>query len=213
VQQGASPEYITATIQAGQQVICRLTSSLTCVAQQTITSVPLSLSAAAPPGVKLSEKGYLCAGSTTPLDAGADFSSYSWQDGSTGRYMNIAGEGLYWVVVADTLHCIGSDTVRVQKCAGNIYVPNAFSPNGDGLNDIFRVFASPDDVAEFNMKVFNRWGEKVFESNSVVSGWDGMKAGTYCPAASYVWKINYKVAAAGSAGETVTQTGTLELVR
>ncbi|MDP1623845.1 MAG: gliding motility-associated C-terminal domain-containing protein [Bacteroidales bacterium] len=212
-QQGISPVFITNTILPGDQVICRLSSSLPCVAQQTVSSLPVVLSAAPIPEVILSNQPFLCTGISTPLDAGANFSSYTWQDGSNGRYMNILDEGIYWVIVNDTLGCTASDSVLVKKCSGNIYVPNAFSPNGDGLNDVFRIFANPDDIAEFSMQVFNRWGAIIYESTNLLQGWDGMKQGTYCPTDSYIWKVNYRSTASGPSGEVLTITGKVELVR
>jgi gliding motility-associated-like protein len=213
VQQGVSPVFSTNTLLAGQPVICRLTSSLTCVVQATVSSTPLTLSPASSPVVILTDKEYICTGTTTPLDAGENFSTYKWQDGSTDRYMNITTAGIYSVTVMDSLGCTGSDSVQVKKCSGNVYVPNAFTPNGDGLNDIFRIFASPDDIAEFSMQVFNRWGEKIFESTSVPAGWDGMKMGLYCPPDSYIWIIRYKTTAGGPEPETVTIKGVVQLVR
>ena len=212
-QQGISPVFITNSLLAGQPVICRLTSSLTCVAQQTVSSPPLTLSQASSPVVILSDKEYLCTGTTILLDAGENFSSYTWQDGSTDRTMNVTTAGVYRVTVSDSLGCTGSDSVLVKKCSGNVYVPNAFTPNGDGVNDIFRIFASPDDIAEFSMQIFNRWGEKIFESTSMPSGWDGMKLGVYCPPDSYIWIIRYKATAGGPGAETVTIKGVVELVR
>jgi len=213
VQQGTSPVFTSNSVQPGEQVTCRLTSSLTCVSQPSISSSPLSLAAAPPPEVKLSDQDYLCTGTTTPLDAGADFVSYLWQDNTTQRFMNITGTGWYKVVVTDTLGCKGSDSVEVRKCSGNVYVPNAFSPNGDGLNDVFRVYASPDDVTDFFMQIFNRWGEKIFESYSLLSGWDGTKQGTFCPADSYSWILTYHLKNSASGGETITTKGTIQLVR
>jgi gliding motility-associated-like protein len=213
VQQGVSPVFSTNTLLSGQPVICRLTSSLSCVAQATVSSTPLTLSPAPEPIVTLTDKDYLCTGTATSLDAGPDFSTYTWQDGSTGRYMNVTTAGVYRVTVIDSLGCSGSDSVVVKKCSGNVYVPNAFTPNGDGLNDIFRISASPDDIAEFSMQVFNRWGEKIFESTNVPAGWDGMKMGVYCPADSYIWIIRYKATAGGPEAEIVIIKGVVELIR
>ncbi len=212
-QQGTAPVFITNAILAGQPVVCRLTSSLTCVVQQTVSSSPVTLAQATEPTVILTDKDYLCTGTTTPLDAGANFSNYNWHDGSSGRYMDITTVGIYKVTVTDSLGCTASDSVIVKNCSRNIYVPNAFSPNGDGTNDLFRVFASPDDVTEFTMQVFNRWGETIFESNSVLIGWNGMKTGNYCPGDSYIWIVRYKETAGGPASELVTIKGTVELVR
>jgi gliding motility-associated-like protein len=210
-QQGTLAVYTTDTLQPGHTVTCILTSSLTCVAQQSVTSLPVTITAAPTPLVTLTDKDFLCTGTTTPLDAGVGFASYLWQDGSSSRYLNISGEGIYWVMVVDSLGCSGSDSVLVKSCSGNIYVPNAFTPNGDGLNDIFRVSASPDDITEFSMVVFNRWGEQLFISNDLTTGWDGIVKGQYCPPDTYVWIVSYK--GTSGTGETVILKGTVELIR
>lgn len=68
-----------------------------------------------------------------------------------------------------------------------IYVPNAFTPNNDGINDRFG--AKGMYITEFNMKTYNRWGELVFQSNSVEDTWDGTFHGRACPVDSYIWTI------------------------
>jgi len=211
VQQGVLAVYQTNTLLPGQTVTCILTSSLSCVAQQTVTSLPLTINAAPLPVVILSDKDFICTGTTTPLDAGAGFSSYLWQDGSSSRYLSISSEGIYRVNVNDSLGCSGSDSILVKSCSGNIYVPNSFTPNGDGLNDIFRVIASPDDIAELTMHVFNRWGEQIFLSENLLTGWDGLKQGQYCPEGTYAWIIHYKTTT--QTDETLTLKGTVELIR
>ena len=213
VQQGNSPVYITNALAPGQPVSCALTSSLSCVAQKTVLSLPMSLYPATPPTVILTDKDYLCTGSNLTLDAGSPFTSYTWNDLSSGRYKDITAEGLYWVIVTDSLGCMASDTVLVKACSGNVFVPNAFSPNGDGRNDIFSVSASPDDISDVTIQVYSRWGDKVFESNNSLAGWDGIKQGVICPADSYVWIITYKAKSGSSSGKAVTLRGTVELVR
>ena len=66
--------------------------------------------------------------------------------------------------------CPERDSVTVYV-RGELYVPNAFTPDGDGLNDIFK--AEGLDIVKFNMKVFNRWGELIFESDNINRGWNG----------------------------------------
>lgn len=68
-------------------------------------------------------------------------------------------------------------------------MPNAFSPNNDGKNDVFRVkWVYP--VKEFKMQVFSRWGQLIFQSNNMNNGWNGTLNGEEMPEGSYVWMIN-----------------------
>lgn len=71
-----------------------------------------------------------------------------------------------------------------------IYVPSAFTPEGNGLNDEFRVVGS--NLKTFDMKIFSRWGEKLYESGSLEKGWDGTYKGKPAPSGSYLVLIKYK---------------------
>lgn len=68
-----------------------------------------------------------------------------------------------------------------------LYIPNAFTPDNDGRNDIF--FAKGEEIEEFHMYIFNRWGELIFESNSISNGWDGFVNGEPAPTGVYTYKI------------------------
>jgi len=76
-----------------------------------------------------------------------------------------------------------------------MYVPNAFSPNGDNNNDVFRAFTS-DEVAgvlDYRLRIFDRWGVQVFESTDPDSGWDGVMNGTLRNGGVFAWSIQAKV--------------------
>lgn len=87
-----------------------------------------------------------------------------------------------------------------------IYVPNSFTPNGDGLNDYF--FVQGEAIQTFKMQVFNRWGDLVFESNDVNSGWDGRFGGALVPQGAYV----YKLSASSVTGRRTTKEGTINVL-
>lgn len=73
------------------------------------------------------------------------------------------------------------------------YVPNTFTPDGDEYNNIFQpVFTAGYDPFNWNMKIFNRWGEIVFESNDAAIGWDGTYHNELCKEGVYTWKITFK---------------------
>ncbi len=81
-----------------------------------------------------------------------------------------------------------------------VFVPNAFTPNGDGINDLFKAVVSGGDPAEFEMRIFNRWGEEVFYSEDYTEGWRGSfqtrsRGGGdeyFVPNGVYVWRIRVK---------------------
>ncbi len=213
VQQGNLNVFTTASLSAGQTVSCRLTSSLPCLVANPVMSPPLSISVAPAPVVKLTDKPYLCVGEVSTLDAGPDYAAYLWQNGSTGRYFDVSDEGIYYVTVTDTLGCKGSDTARIKVCDAAFYVPNAFSPNGDGLNDIFKPITTNEGISTYTLRIYNRWGMEVFESGALLHGWNGTLKGQPAPVGTYVWKITYQTTSQGIVSPTVTLHGTFVLVR
>jgi gliding motility-associated-like protein len=107
----------------------------------------------------------------------------------------------YRVVATDANGCTGEDeiTVRVEKPRG-VYVPTAFSPNGDLTNDLLNVFGKSAQVRNVLIfKVFDRWGELLYEDrdvpvNDVVRGWDGRFQGKECDPGVYVWLLEVEYA-------------------
>ncbi|MEP6675308.1 MAG: PKD domain-containing protein [Ferruginibacter sp.] len=102
----------------------------------------------------------------------------------------------YALLVKTAAGCEGRDTilVKVFKIEAGIYVPNAFTPNGDGLNDVLRpVLLGIKTLTYF--KVFNRWGQMVFSTSDQGRGWDGNFGGRGQDAATFVWEaeaVDYK---------------------
>ena len=88
-----------------------------------------------------------------------------------------------------------------------IFIPNAFTPNGDGANDIF--ISKSRFVKSLEMTVFNRWGEPVFKTTDIKTGWDGKVNGTDAPVGSYAYTITLQ----GNKGESSTERGTISLIR
>lgn len=98
------------------------------------------------------------------------------------------GTTTYTVDYTDPNGCKASSQVRLVFDA-ILYVPNTFTPNGDGDNDFF--YAKGGNIKAFNMIIFNRWGEVVFETNDFEDRWDGTYNGKPLPDGTYVWKIRY----------------------
>lgn len=99
---------------------------------------------------------------------------------------------LYTVIATDTNGCIAQDTVTVKVIADyNIFTPNAFTPNGDGNNDYLQIFGNLAGVKKLDLMIFNRWGEKVYETNDVNFQWDGRFKGDLIESSVlvYVMKI------------------------
>jgi gliding motility-associated-like protein len=92
----------------------------------------------------------------------------------------------YTVSYSDENGCTAIDTVHIYYDP-ILYVPNTFTPNGDGMNPIF--LAEGGNIKIFEMTIYNRWGELIFTSNDLNFGWDGTYDGNKCQDGTYVWKI------------------------
>ena len=93
------------------------------------------------------------------------------------------------LVVTNKWGCSDTTIRTITVGEGNsFYVPNAFTPNGDGINDTF--FAKGYNISKFEMAIFDRWGEKLFSSNEFTGAWDGTFKGEDCKDDLYVWKIS-----------------------
>lgn len=122
---------------------------------------------------------------------------------------NIGDEIAYQVTAVNSDGCKGEGYVRIKIHKGPaIYVPTAFTPNGDGKNDRFT--PHPVGIKNYNyFRIFNRWGQMIFSTKQLHSGWDGTINGAPQPAGTYVWMIEGLTAD----NKTITQKGTLTLIR
>jgi gliding motility-associated-like protein len=134
----------------------------------------------------------ICEGDIVELFAG-NYSAYLWQDGKANSIYNAQSDGFYSVTVTDFNGCQASDTMEVsynEQCGFDLVMPTAFSPNQDGKNDTYKpVYTGLPST--FEMRIFNRWGEKVFETDDITKGWDGKFKGTTQPMETYVWTVSY----------------------
>lgn len=114
--------------------------------------------------------------------------TFLWQNGSAQPGFQVTDSGYYSLKV--TNQCGSStDEIKISTFFCMIAMPNAFTPNHDGLNDVFRA-KYPFPVKEFRMVVYNRWGEKIFETTDMMHGWNGTSKGEPQPVGSYTWTIS-----------------------
>jgi gliding motility-associated-like protein len=140
-----------------------------------------------------------CANTISQLNA-SGASSYLWTPSNTLNNASIASpiasptiNTSYNVVGFDSNGCENSAAVEVKVSdkEGGYYVPNAFTPNGDGLNDCFGV-KQWGNVADLYFIIYNRWGEKVFETRNINICWDGQQKGSPADPGNYVYYIQSK---------------------
>lgn len=112
----------------------------------------------------------------------------------------------YLLQLTDSNGCKFTDQVTVFV-NGSLFVPNTFTPNGDGVNDFFRAY--PTEVKEFHLWVFNRWGERIFDATEPDRFWDGTFQGQPSPIDVYVWRVDLTELA----GKRRTEFGHVTLLR
>lgn len=115
----------------------------------------------------------------------------------------------YTLTVATPEGCSGMDSIHIRYLKGPaIYVPNAFTPNGDGHNDVLRPF--PVGILKLDyFRVYNRWGELVFQTSQYLQGWDGTYKGKPADSGGYVWVVKGE----DERGRTIIQKGVALLIR
>ncbi len=133
---------------------------------------------------------------------------YKWENSSTDLSRSISVPGKYYLTTSGICGDF-TDTVQLIKGICDVWLPNAFTPNGDGRNDIYRV-AGADNSKSFQMEIFNRWGNRVFVSDSNEKGWNGLQNGREAPAGSYICMIKFIHA---ETGESKILKGTFILIR
>ena len=136
------------------------------------------------PAISLGDTILLYSGASLNLHAGGGYQAYQWSTGATDSIIETENQGNYSVQVMDWNCCLNSDSVYVKVF--NYYIPDAFTPNGDGLNDIFKVIGLYGNI-RFKLYIYDRWGHMIFNSDSMDHGWDGRYYGKPCPADTYVW--------------------------
>ncbi len=115
----------------------------------------------------------------------------------------------YIVVASNSPYCKVQDTVTVivDINCGDFFIPNVFSPNDDGLNDVINVHGRC--ISTFNLQIFNRWGEKVFETTTLENSWDGTFRGKKMDTGVFV----YKADGVSIDGQSFKMKGNITLIR
>ncbi|HWV65822.1 gliding motility-associated C-terminal domain-containing protein, partial [Chitinophaga sp.] len=151
------------------------------------------------PVINLGRDTTLCKGETLLLRAeGGGITGVRWDNGSGGPSLTVTNGGTYTVTVFNDCGSATDDiTVGFVECEPKPTLPNAFSPNGDGRNDVFRPVVR-GQMFEYELRIFNRWGELIFMSSDNHKGWDGKYKGVPVDVGTYVWWLSYKKVAGGS---------------
>lgn len=146
-----------------------------------------------------------------PLPVGTTF---IWSDGSTTGPLRIKESGDYWLETRLD-GCTYRDTIQVQtqNCLIEyVYLPDAFTPNGDSQNDLF-VIRHAGEFTTYHFQVFDRWGSLIFSSRQPDTYWDGTYANSPCTNGVYAWTIQYSLQTLLHQERYFTRSGHVTLIR
>lgn len=118
--------------------------------------------------------------------------------------------GWYFISAKDKNGCHLKDSINIQllSCVNRITFPNAFTPNKDGLNDLFRPIVA-GRILSYELSIYNRWGQKIFYSQNPSVGWDGTISGKPQHQQSFVWICTYQL----MGKQVITKKGTIVLIK
>lgn len=124
------------------------------------------------------------------IEAPAGYAAYHWNGGvSSGPYFDVSAPGTYSLQVQDENGCTVSTTFEVRPHCEEIIIPNTFSPNGDGINDVWTI-GGLEGGGDAVVTVFDRNGQIVFQSRGYNPPWDGLYKGQLVPVGAYYYHIN-----------------------
>ena len=160
------------------------------------------------PIVKLGNDTCLEEGENIVLGINADYYTYLWSTGDTSQYISASAAISEYCLEVIPKNCFSEETCILIDFCPLINIPNAFSPNGDGNNDVLNVLGH--GIEKIDFKIYNRWGMLVFHSNDINLGWDGSYQGKNQETEVYVYILVVKLK---NSSELVKKHGNVTLLR
>jgi gliding motility-associated-like protein len=210
-----SSTWTSTTLKNGDIVSVILTSSLQCESPVSSPTIPMIVNTQ--PAVTMMADTIIQPGASATLhaDIQGNIASYQWLPPTSLDNANVAmpvatpdSTTTYLLIVTTDSGCTASGKVKVDVYS-ILFMPNAFTPNGDGKNDVFRIPPSIG-VNVRSFIIFDRWGERVFSTKNSDTGWDGTLNGLSQPTGVYVWSIEWQDP---QTGQWTFSKGTVILVR
>lgn len=181
----------TITITEPQDYILKMSTPEGCLAVDTITFTDTGT-----PKNTLPDDSSICFIAHDNVLLYADSAlTYLWSNGERMEHvkdLSISGPGTFTLVLSNGENCTVRHQIDVKdECSHNLFVPSAFTPNGDGINDTF----GPESVEtyEYEFIIYNRWGGKIYEGKNVHDRWDGTDNGHKVTSGLYVYYLQYSV--------------------
>ncbi len=159
------------------------------------------------PQPNLGNDTILCAAQELTLYGAYPNASHVWSTLETTSTITVNDSGHYWVQVNNN-GCVGSDSIYIAyEDGGTISPPNVFTPNNDGINDLYNPTLGSLDF--FTIQIYDRWGKLVFASDDATQKWDGNFEGKPCSDGVYYWIISFT----NCEDEKQNEHGFVQLVR
>ncbi|MBU3658843.1 MAG: gliding motility-associated C-terminal domain-containing protein [Flavobacteriales bacterium] len=152
----------------------------------------LNLEIQNPPQINFTNDTTICIGETYTLNAITPNGTYLWSNNSTNSSIEVNQAGIYTVIVSVGVCQIQNEfLINAKLCESEFEMPTVFTPNGDGTNDLFSP-VSYQKIKSANIIIVNRWGNVIYNSSNLISGWDGTSNGKECVEGVYFWKVEYE---------------------
>ena len=144
--------------------------------------------------VDLGEERSICPGAFDVLEPSfIPGATYMWSTGAMGPLLPINAPGTYSVTVTGTcINATASVVISAGDCDTYVFVPSAFTPNNDGINDVF-IPSLAGTVDRYELDIFDRWGERISTITDRAKGWDGSYNNVVSQDGVYVWTLYYRV--------------------
>ena len=140
--------------------------------------------------------------------------TFNWTDGFQGPIRTIQDTRQYQIEASTDCGIIPIDLeITSEDCVSQIYIPNTFSPNADDVNGVFQLFINNiDNISNYEIQIFDRWGGLVFENIDPLAKWDGRLNGNSLPNGIYPYLITYDILELG-VSKKIETTGSVTIVR
>jgi len=181
---GANTQSITVTSEGNYSVLANIGN---CVDSDTVFVSVV-------PQIDLGRDVSLCNKTEVILSADISATYYLWSTGSSNPSITVDEAGQY-SIIAEVESCTLTDSINVTGGDFILYIPNSFTPNNDGLNEVFAPVG--DGLTKYHLMIFNRWGEMIFESSDINFGWDGKFKANLCQIGIYAWVLDYHTICTG----------------
>lgn len=154
---------------------------------------------------------FICTYGSVLIIAKSGYKKYLWNNLSTQPTLNVSQPGQYNLTVTDNNNCKAEEKILVIKkegCIKGFYIPTAFTPNNDNKNDLFKplIFGN---LLKYKFIIYNRYGQPLFETTDINSGWNGKLKGDIVNTNGYIWICNYQL----EGEKEVTKKGTVLMIK